>query len=544
MRQIVHLNTLSLEKTLTKPFTDIDGKELDALIARVTEAKENNLALSPEDCQLLLDALLTLASMQDRLSGHDITIHKLRKLLGIEKSSEKRSDVTDKPPGTNRQKNNKPKDDTGADFAQVKPEVIVHTLEDVKKGDNCPECLTGRVYKTEPGRFLRITGQSPFVPEQHIMERYRCNACGAYFTAPLPEEVLKDGNDNQKYGYSARALMAIHKYFAGLPFYRQGSIQKLLGVKITASTTFDQVEYVCNDIHPVYQYLFNLAGDAVHYYLDDTTHRILDQKPIEKKCRNNDKTRMRSGVYTSGVIATTVEDRRIVLFETNIGHAGEFIDSILDNRADSGAIPLLMSDALGHNKPTSQAVIVSLCNSHARRKFVDVINHFPAQVEYILERYGVIWTNEHTVVKLKLSPMQRLAYHEAHSLPIMAEIKEWGEKHFADKTIEENSGLGKAIAYFIKHYAGLTCFCTTQGAKLDNNQIEAMLKIVVRDRKNAMFHKTLLGATIGDVITSMIATAAEAGINVFEYFTELQQNREKVKAHPENYLPWNYQENI
>ena len=44
-----------------------------------------------------------------------------------------------------------------------------------------------------------------------------------------------------------------------------------------------------------------------------------------------------------------------------------------------------------------------------------------------------------------------------------------------------------------------------------------------------MFHKTLFGATVGDVITSMIATAAEAGANVFEYFTVLQQNKDDVK---------------
>ena len=56
-----------------------------------------------------------------------------------------------------------------------------------------------------------------------------------------------------------------------------------------------------------------------------------------------------------------------------------------------------------------------------------------------------------------------------------------------------------------------------------------------------MFHKTLLGATIGDVITSMIASASEAAINVFDYFTVLQQDQDKVKANPENYLPWNYQ---
>jgi hypothetical protein len=372
------------------------------------------------------------------------------------------------------------------------------------------------------------------------MERYRCNTCGAYFTADLPETIMADGSATQKYGYSARALMAIYKYFAGLPFYRQSSIQKLLGVNLTASTVFDQVERVCDAIYPVYLYLLTLAADAQHYYLDDTTHRILDAKPIEKKVRNSNKTQLRTGVYTSGVIATTKASQSIVLFETNIGHAGEFIDSILHKRASGQAMPIIMSDALASNRPTVREAIVSLCNSHARRQFVDVISHFPEEVEHILERYGEIWTNEHTLAEQQLNPQQRLAYHQQHSLPIMAEIKQWGETHLREGSVEENSGLGKAIRYFNKHYDGHSCFCRIAGVKLDNNAIEAMLKIVVRDRRNAMFHKTLLGATIGDVITSMIATGSEAGMNVFEYFTVLQHTQDKVKMSPERYLPWNY----
>ena len=336
--------------------------------------------------------------------------------------------------------------------------------------------------------------------------------------------------------------MSIYKYFAGLPFYRQGSIQKLLGVNITASTVFDQVELVCDAIYPVYQTLFELAADANHYYLDDTTHRILDAKPIEKKVRNSDKMRLRSGVYTSGVIASLKNNHDIVLFETNIGHAGEFIDRILYKRK-AATLPILMSDALPSNQPSLRDVTPSLCNSHARRKFVDVINHFPDEVEHILSCYGDIWTNEHKVIELQLSASQRLEYHQSHSLPILEEIKHWGETHLANESIEENSGLGKAISYFLKHYAGLSLFCHHEGVKLDNNRIEAMLKIVVRDRKNAMFHKTLLGATIGDVITSMIATGSEAGINVFDYFTRLQRDAASAKKHPEKYLPWNYLEN-
>jgi transposase len=523
---------------VSKAFTDIDSQALEALIARISEAKDNQLALSGEDCQLLLDALVTLASMQDRLASHDVTVHKLRKLLGIEKSSEKQTDVIKKTKKPTQSRRSKRHDDEG--FTPVKAKVAIHPLNALNKGDNCPECVTGKVYKTDPGSFLRITGHSPFTPEQHVMERYRCNICGAYFTADLPETILADGSATQKYGYSARALMAIYKYFAGLPFYRQSSIQKLLGVNLTASTVFDQVERVCDAIYPVYLYLLTLAADADHYYLDDTTHRILDARPIEKKVRNSDKTQLRTGVYTSGVIATTKAAQSIVLFETNIGHAGEFIDSILHKRASGQAMPIIMSDALASNRPTVREAIVSLCNSHARRQFVDVISHFPEEVEHILERYGEIWTNEHTLAEQQLNPQQRLAYHQQHSLPIMAEIKQWGETHLREGSVEENSGLGKAIRYFNKHYDGLSCFCRIAGVKLDNNAIEAMLKIVVRDRRNAMFHKTLLGATIGDVITSMIATGSEAGMNVFEYFTVLQHAQDKVKANPERYLPWNY----
>ena len=525
---------------MSKPFTEIDGQALEALIARVTQAKENNLALSESDSQLLLDALLTLASMQDRLTHHNVTIHKLRKLLGIEKSSEKQTDITPKPKKTRNKKRTSGSADDG--FTPVKPTVVIHPLTDINKGENCPECDTGKLYKTEPGSFLRITGQSPFTPEQHVMERIRCNTCGAYFTAPLPQDVLEDGSGTQKYGYSARSLMAIYKYFAGLPFYRQSSIQKLLGVKLTASTVFDQVEQVCDAIYPVYQHLVSLAADAVHYAIDDTTHRILDAKPIEKKMRNSDKTHLRSGVYTSGVIATTAANQHIVLFETNIGHAGETIDSILLKRSQSCAQPIIMSDALTSNRPTVISTTTSLCNSHARRQFVDVINHFPEEVEHILHRYGEIWTHEHHIAEQQLSLVRRLEYHQTHSLPIMAEIKLWGETHLAEETIEENSGLGTAIKYFIKHYEGLSLFCHVAGAKIDNNAIEAMLKIVVRDRKNAMFHKTQLGATIGDVITSMIATGSEAGVNVMDYFTLLQREHEHAKAEPEKYLPWNYLE--
>jgi len=73
--------------------------------------------------------------------------------------------------------------------------------------------------------------------------------------------------------------------------------------------------------------------------------------------------------------------------------------------------------------------------------------------------------------------------------------------------------------------------------------MESQLKLVVRDRKNGLFKKSLSGACIGDVITSLIATTGQAGVNVFDYFNTLQRESEAVALTPERYLPWVYQQN-
>jgi transposase len=88
----------------------------------------------------------------------------------------------------------------------------------------------------------------------------------------------------------------------------------------------------------------------------------------------------------------------------------------------------------------------------------------------------------------------------------------------------------------------VTLFCRYAGAQLDNNDMEAILKLVIRGRKNAMFYKTLAGAAIADTIMSLIATSQRAGINTFDYLVVLQQQAQAVKRQPEQWLPWNYQD--
>ena len=311
----------------TESIQEISQVELDALINRVTLAIENELALSIEDMKLLLLAIHSLSFLQQKIEDKEITLHKLRKLLGMVTQSEKRDPAKSLD---SRKKDKKNKSTKVREKRATKPpRVMHHALIEFKKGDICPGCNRGKLYKFEPARLLRISGHGPFEATQHISERIRCNACQEVITAKLPDAVLADGEANQQYGFSARSLMAINKFYSGLPYYHQSNLTDLFGISISASTVFDQCEYLANSVMPIYYELKKVAASAKLFLLDDTPNRILDQLPEERPNRNGQGTRIRTGVYSSGIVAYTEEGQEIVLFETSLGHAGEFIDSIL-----------------------------------------------------------------------------------------------------------------------------------------------------------------------------------------------------------------------
>lgn len=312
---------------------EISHTQLMSLIERVEYALLHDLSVSNEDLRLLLLAITTLCSLQERLEDQDITLNKLRKLLGIVQQSEKRpkksgGNKPPKPPKPRKEKKKKPV-----------PPVVYHPLDNYHSGMVCPDCTRGKLYKYEPASLLRITGNPPYTSTQHISEQLRCNACQCIKTAPLPAAVLADGAPNQRYGYSARALMVIHKFFSGMPYYHQGNLSDILGFSITASTIFEQCEKVSDAIIPIYYALKREASNVMRFLLDDTHNRILGQMPEYRENRNGKGSRLRTGIYSSGIIALSPEEHEIVLFETSLGHAGEFLDSLLENRTPRFTTP-------------------------------------------------------------------------------------------------------------------------------------------------------------------------------------------------------------
>ena len=120
----------------------------------------------------------------------------------------------------------------------------------------------------------------------------------------------------------------------------------------------------------------------------------------------------------------------------------------------------------------------------------------------------------------------------------------WLEAQIQHQFVEENSELGKAILYMLRHWEGLTQFLRVPGAPIDNSLCEQSIKIVIRHRRNSLFYKTDHGARVGDAMMSVIRTAMQNNINAFEYLNVLQAHVKEVHATPHLFLPWNYRETV
>jgi len=125
---------------------------------------------------------------------------------------------------------------------------------------------------------------------------------------------------------------------------------------------------------------------------------------------------------------------------------------------------------------------------------------------------------------------------------VMKQLHTWLNGQFDNRKVEPNSGLGKAISYMLKHWESLTLFLRVEGAPLDNNICEQVLKRAILHRKNSLFYKTSHGAYIGDLFMSLIHTCELCGVGAFDYLTELQRHAGELSANPGDWMPWNYRE--
>lgn len=343
---------------------DFTPDEIDALIDRL-----NNKCLQEGDYPLLTDILRAMIWLSFSLQEKELSIRRLRNIFGIKTESAKKllelaqgkasdSDHSDaggsKDDGSeedsneadpqrssskrnshkNKQKNHGHRPST--DYSQAKIVEVAHQA--LKKGDRCPSCLAGRLFNLKSGTVLRIIGQPWLQMEIYKPERLRCSVCGEIFTARLPQEIL----DGSRADSSAKAIVCLLKYRGGVPFYRQGQMQEILGAPISASEIWKMTEDVADIAQSVYAALCKVAADSEIIHNDDTAAKI--QSRMKELNESKDPPK-RTGTFTTCIIATSKDiGAKVGLFFTGWKHAGENLDKLLTQRSAGLPLPIQECD--------------------------------------------------------------------------------------------------------------------------------------------------------------------------------------------------------
>jgi len=494
---------------------DVNLEELDRVLDGAKQAP-----LSDDDHNKLKGALHALVAMLARSPNNE----KTSAVLGKPEAPPTSDANTPKKPGHGR---------NGAEaFDGARKVPIAH--QNLMHGERCPDCGKGNIYgQKEPKVLVRIIGQAPLAATVYSLERLRCGACGQVFTAQEPESV-----GPEKYDETAGAMIAQLKYGSGVPFYRMEKLERQLGIPLPAATQWESVEDVAEVIKPAHDECIRQAAQGEVMHNDDTSMRVLK---MEREPGDD-----RTGVFTSGIVSTR-EGSQIALYFTGRQHAGENLGDVLRQRAAELPGPIQMCDALSRNAPklnSGAEILLANCMAHGRRQFVDVAANFPEQCRYVLEMLGEVYGHDAKAREARMTPEQRLQFHQQHSAPIMTKLQAWLEAQFAERKTEPNSGLGKAIKYLLNHWRPLTLFLRVAGVPLDNNIVERALKRAVLHRKNALFYRTLHGAQVGDLFMSLIHTCQLCGANSFAYLTELQRHAQELADNPAEWMPWNYRQTL
>jgi hypothetical protein len=529
---------------------------VDALLDKLRN--RGKASLDDGDYDALLGVVETWAHLTELAASESASISEVRRLLGIRprarpdaaeapganaSAAENEDAHTQEPTPEKEKRRSKHGRRDGSTMAKLNEAHHTHTM--LNAGDVCPDCARGRLYKYRPSVFTTISGQAPLVATRHTLDALQCNGCKQVFRAPLPEAFEDDGVSGKTlYSYSAVAMVAIYRCFAGMPMHRQQSLQKTLGVHVPDASIWDMCERLADVLRPVRRYLATRAAQARLFYGDDTGATILDERKAIKARRSDGEKVERTGCHTTCVIAITDDEHAVVLFATGLHHTGEVMDAVLTEREPGAAAPIFMGDCVASNTVSEAVVLYAGCNAHAVRRFKELLERYPEQAGYALERYGAIYDNEAHCSTVGLSGEARRDYHQRHSRGLLREIAEHGHELMEQRLVEPNSDVGEAYGYVINNERRLSAFARHPFAPLDNNACERTLRLCVQLRESARFFRNSVGASVADTLLTVGGTAKAEDRNLFDYFVAVQRHAEDVRAHPELWLPWCYEQRV
>jgi len=402
-------------------------------------------------------------------------------------------------------KRKKQKGKREADLSKLETVRIDYELEEDER--ICPQC-EGSLHDmgADLHRELTIVPARIYVTE-HAAHKYACRNCDINATktpiikAKAPKPLIPKS--------LASATLIAHtianKYTLALPLYRQEADWKAKGIDISRANMANWILKTAQAVTPVWEQMKCdlLALEVLH--ADETTMQVL-KEPGKKAA-----TKSYMWLYRSSGDTT----HPLILYEWKKSRSAQCAQEFL------GDFSRYMH-ADGHeayHKLTGPTIVG--CMAHVRRKFSDALSILDEHARKdSLALAGLSYCNR--LFKLEedwtdVSSDERFKLRLEKSKPVFEEFIAWAKS----AKVLPKSPPGKAIQYLLNQEPYLKNIYLDGRLELSNNRAERSIKPFVIGRKNWLFATSVKGAKSSAILYSIVETAKENNLKVFEYLTYL-----------------------
>jgi len=416
-------------------------------------------------------------------------------------------------------------------------EVVEHELSDADLA--CPQCgdrMTA--FKVEERYEIKIIPAKVDVIKhrQHI---YACTTCETNNI----QTPFKSGQGYEpflpKSSASAEtvAWLLDQKYDLGLPLYRlEQNVQQQMGLNLSRQTMSNWILKTAElYIEPLVAEIRRRLLQQTHLHADETTVQVLNE-PGRTAEQKSYMWMFRSGRGSPPMVLYDYQTTRASK------HPVRFLEGF------SGT--LQVDGYAGYNQ-LQPKVRLAGCFAHARRKFTEVLDALPkgADRSGSLAAEALKMITELYAVESKLKEQWADKLDDAAVRAIQVERQQTSagicDRYFQFCKANKNRSSGnlrQAMEYSLNEEQKLRVFLADPFCEIDNNRAERSIKPFVMGRKAWLFSNTQRGARGSAMLYSLIVTAKENKLKVYDYLVYLLKRIPSGGfARPEDWaalMPW------
>jgi hypothetical protein len=164
------------------------------------------------------------------------------------------------------------------------------------------------------------------------------------------------------------------------------------------------------------------------------------------------------------------------------------------------------------------------CWAHARREFHDALRNDKGRAEIALAFIQTLYQVEATAREKNLSPAERKMLRLDRSLPTLNAFVKWMTDEIKSGKVLPKSPIGKAMAYSIDRWDGLTAYFLDGTLEIDNNLVENAIRPLALGRKNYLFAGSHEAAKRAAAIYSFFAMCRKEDVNPFKWLRHVLEN--------------------